>query len=463
MGDLEAFADSDYPKLEFASPHRPRSRSQSPSASFRIRRMKYLYVRISFLIIAFLFMFSTIEHICNTSLFAQGLMSYITLGETLPFSSPPSPLVEQPQFRPWELTMSVSGVEEELTLIVEAADAGRRPSEAWIHRQEDTNGISQLRAAIGDRILNDTVIIIPVQARDWPWVINLSCRLSFLGQTNVVYWALDDDAAALLQAHNYPFYHNPLLHSHGDPNLKIDDARNKIRVWNWVLHTGVHLLYLEPTVALFHNPIEALTMDADIEAIISEASVNAATTITENGRPTLGTGAIWLRTTRNVHDFLDSLYELLDTGKYKDETDVLNSVLRDNPRQFVIANEIDNNPTGVTSNTGQNATTPLLQYRYVSPFYFVNHPIFAGDMQVQTSGYTSSFSLRETSGADELFYPTLVYIEGRDVERYELARTNGGDGAENKMVESWRNLGWWELTDEGKCSLLASLPHASYA
>src|SRR5579859_2161603 len=107
MGDLEAFGRFEYGKMEFLSPSR-RLRPRSPSPSrlpLSFRRMRYLYARICLLVVGFPFMFSTLEKVC-TSLFAQGLLTYVvSLVEWLPFVPGPSPL-RQPQFLPWELNGS---------------------------------------------------------------------------------------------------------------------------------------------------------------------------------------------------------------------------------------------------------------------------------------------------------------------------------------------------------------------
>ena len=476
MGDLEGFEDLNFTKLDFASPNQSRAQSPSRPAKFRLRRMKYLYLRICFLLLICLFIFSTIEHMCNTSLFAQGLLTYVTLGDTLPFSPPPSPFVQQPQFRPWEIGTVPVGVEEELKLVVKVADAGTHPPESWVRQQEDIHGINRLRNVISDRVVNDTVIVVPVRSRDWLWVLNMNCRFSYLGQSNVLYWAMDEDAAALLQVHKYRFYYNPILSVVNERNPLIDEAKNKFRLWNWVIHTGVHLLYIEPTVAIFHNPLEALHMDADIEAIINESSIDAATTLTKRRSPTVGTGVIWLRATGYMNEFLDLLNGLLDSGKYAGDIDVLNKVLRGHPKKYTIANPIDNKPDQpFTPESQHNATVAIaptppgdnthgLSYRYVSPLDFVNQPIFTEDMHLHTPGYSSAFSLRESDRDDDRFYPTLLYIGASDLENYEIAATQEqGDQDGSRMVDRWRSLGWWELNSGGKCALLASLPNASYA
>jgi Nucleotide-diphospho-sugar transferase len=413
---------------------------------------------------------------CNTSLFAQGLLTYITLGETLAFSPPPSPFVQQPQFRPWELGMLAASVEEELKLIVEVAYAGTRPSKSWIRQQEDMHSITRLRHAISNGVVNNTVIVVPVRSRDWLWVINMNCRFSYLGQSNVLYWAMDEDAAALLQIHKYRFYYNPTLSGVNKLNPLIAEAKNKFQLWHWVIDIGVHLLYIEPTVAIFHNPLDALHMDADIEAIIDESSIDAATTLTKRSAPTVGTGVIWLRATGNVKEFLDQLRGLLDSGDYADDTDVLNKVLRDHPKKYTVANPINNQPDQpFTPETQHNATMAVLptppadtthglSYRYVSPLDFVNEPIFTEDMHLHTSGYSSAFSLQQSNWDDDRFYPTLLYIGASEFQDYEVTATQEqGEQDGSRMVERWRSLGWWELNSEGKCALLASLPNASYA
>jgi multimeric flavodoxin WrbA len=206
-------------------------------------------------------------------------------------------------------------------------------------------------------------------------------------------------------------------------------------------------------------------MDADIEAIINEASVDAATTLTKSRIPKLGTGVIWFKATAQMITFFDTLTAQLNTGKFKDENDVLNAVLRSRPQQYTIANTIDNNPEAhfqPTTDAPETQANPL-SYRYVSPFYFVNHPIFETDMHLHTSGYMSAFSLRDSNWDNDRFYPTILYVHANDLEKYEVARRDEGvKPQESRMVERWRSLGWWELNEEGKCSFIASMPNTSF-
>jgi len=250
MGDLEAFGRFEYGKMEFLSPSR-RLRPRSPSPSrlpLSFRRMRYLYARICLLVVGFPFMFSTLEKVC-TSLFAQGLLTYVvSLVEWLPFVPGPSPL-RQPQFLPWELNGSRTEFGEQHD---DHNESTTTPE--MIRAQEDEVGIRRLRHMINTRVVNETIIIIPVSNKDMVWVDNLACRKSSLNMTNMLYWAMDGLAARQLQLRRQRFYYNPLLDAEQSQTQLIDLTKHKLCLWIWVLRTGTNMLSFEPTVAVFKNP-----------------------------------------------------------------------------------------------------------------------------------------------------------------------------------------------------------------
>ena len=354
-------------------------------------------------------------------------------------SSEQSPFVQQSSLQPGEIS---------ITKIDAALDANEM-SESSISPQRDDATIENLKTIIPNTI-NDTVIIIPVASQDMIWVDNLSCRLSFLQLPNILYWAMDKNAASRLQTNHRPHYYNPILETPNSPSPIIDDAKNKIRLWKWIIKTGTNILYLEPTVALLRNPLQSLTMDSDIEAIMHENSLQTTSFTSESHVPKLGTGVLYLKSTASVSSFLDELLLHLETGKYKDESDVLNAALQMNPEKYLLANIPERSSQNLKSDT-------RLRYRYLPPLQFINHPIFEKELQLHKSGYWSAFSLRDAQWTDELFYPTLVYVTAPDLEEYKKQRRHGRDmPQESRMVDTWRSLCWWELDSDGICAFLAS-------
>jgi hypothetical protein len=395
------------------------------------------------------------DHVGKTSLAAQGVATYmVNFGDSLPYSRGRSPFVQQSQFRPWQLDLDNTD-----NLQSEMADAEPPLSEAAIRKLEDDAGVRRIQHAIRRHHINNTVIFVPVRSTNMLWVNNLNCRLAFLKVHNVVYWAMDEGAAFQLQANRQKFFYDPLLEARRESTRVIEESKNKLRLWNWAIRTGVDILYLEPTVVLFHNPMEKLQMDTDIEAIVGEISLEKATLVPDTRLLQLGTGMLWLKASASMSTFLDKVSSLLESGKYKDETDALNAALRNDPAKYTPVN-ITRTHSGPSSPQEANATATinhhsLLSYRFASPFQFVNHPVFERDMHLHTSGYSSAFSLRNSNWDEERFFPTLLYVHPRDLKAYELQKRDGGS-REGRMVERWKGLGWWELDSNGKCALTDS-------
>jgi hypothetical protein len=453
MRDLEKFAGVDYVRLELDSPgirrRFPRSPSRPRTPIYQYRR-KSPYIRVLILVVTMLLLFSSLDRVCSKSVVTQRVITYVSsVVESFHFCNNQSPFAQQSPLRPWDVVGGVDVEEEGL----EELDS--LSYEASMRRMEDDTGVRQMIHIINETV-NDTAIFVPVRSRHMTWVNNLRCRLSFLNVSNVVYWAIDEKAATRLQEIGAKFYFNPLLEARTNATRTLDEAQNIIRLWSWVVDAGTNLLYLEPTVTLFDNPIQALEMDADIEAIIDSKSLDGASVSAET-LPRFGTGVIWLKSTDSTKAFLAELTSELNSGKHSDETDVLNSVLREHPERYTLVDSTATSPVETTSDTPTPDST--LSYRYVSPTQFVNYPIFECDMHLHTSGYSSAFSLRDSNWDDDRFYPTLLYIHPREMEQYDIQKRDGEDHPrDSRMIQRWRSLEWWELVADGRCALLASKP-----
>lgn len=450
-GDLEAFPnyDREYTKMEYTPDRKPRSRSPSPTRTplFRLRRIRCLLLRICILITAFIFMFTSVDRICNTTLLAQGIMTYVLPVDSVRGSSP---LLHNQQFRPWGVKSQTSDGAREQAII---------PPEAVLRKQEDDTGVRRIHNILHNKVVNNSIIFVPVKQEDKIWVDNLHCRINgHFKQRNIVYWAMEEKAAITLQEKRYKFFYSPLLEARLESTRRIEEGLNKIRLWKWVLKTGVDLLWMEPSVALFKNPLEGLKMDANIEGIVSKDSLEEAQSEENLGQ--LGTGIMFMKAGPDISILLDTVYTSLNQGKYQSETEALNAILHSNPTKYLSLDNPSLPPSNTTSTSSTAPSSPVLSYRTISPYTYLNYPIFEKDIHLHTSGYSSAFSLRESSWDVDRFYPTILYVQQRDLERFERRKRDAGSGGLGRMVQRWKSLGWWELDDEGKCALLASRPRS---
>lgn len=444
--DLEAFPNYESTKMEYPSYRKPRSRSPSPTRTplFRLRRIRYLLLRICLLLTAFIFMFTSVDRICDTTLLAQGFITYVLPVDSL---REPSPLHRTQQFRPWGFQSQTSEGEREQIII---------PPEAVLRRQEDDTGVRRIHNILHNKVVNNSIIFVPVKQEDMIWVDNLHCRINgHLKQRNIIYWAMEEKAAIALQEKRYKFFYSPLLEARQESTRHIEEGLNKVRLWKWVIKTGVDLLWMEPSVALFKNPLEGLKMDADIEGILSTDSLEEAQSEENSGY--LNTGIMFMKAGPDISILLDTVYTSLNEGKYQSETEALNAILRSNPTRYL---SLDNPslPSHNTSTASTTLSSSVLSYRTISPYTCLSYPIFEKDIHLHTSGYSSAFSLRDANWDVDRFYPTLLYVQKGDLERFERRKRDAGSRGQGRMVERWKSLGWWELDDQGKCALLASRP-----
>jgi hypothetical protein len=452
MHDREKSTDSyGYPSLDFNSRLRrpwPRSRSPSPIRSpiYRFRRRSLL--RILLLVTAIFFLSSSIERACTGTDTAERLFN--SVNDWLSVSDPDTPFIPQSPIRTWGFG-KVHGNDDGFNL---TNDEWR-----WSLQQEDETGVRQIRNAIPNTI-NNTVIVIPTRSRDMIWVDNLSCRFSFLKLSNVLYWAVDEGAATLLQAKGLRFYYSPLLEVRNPETRTIEEAKQRLRLWSWVIQNGIDLFFVEPTVAIFENPMHSLNTEIDFQPIVNETTIKAALPTRPDDFPIFSTGVLRIKATNAMVLFLNDIETLLNTGLYRDETDALNVAIRENPEVIIPANPPDlHNSSSRDVNLTHAATSGQpLRYRLLSPFRFINHPIFEHDMHLHTQGYTSAFSLRDSNWDAERFFPDLLYVQSHDMERYEAERDDGTAHKGRRMIERWRSLGWWELDSEEQCAFTASIP-----
>ena len=449
-GDLEAFPNYEYTKMEYSSTRKPRSRSPSPTrtAVFRFRRIRYLLLRICLLITAFIFMFTSVDRICNTTLLAQGNLTYVLPMDALRASS--SPLQHTQQFRPWGFQSQTSAGDQDGIVFV--------PSEAVLKKQEDDTGVRRIHNIIHNKVVNNSVIFVPVKSADMIWVDNLHCRINgHLKLRNIIYWAMEESAAIALQERGYKFFYCPLLEARRDETRRVEEGMNTVRLWGWISRAGVNLLWMEPRVALFKTPFEGLRMDADIEGIFPGESMQEVRA--EGGVSQLGTGVMWMKAGPDVGILLSKVYSALMGGKYNTEAEALNSLLRANPSRYLSLDNPSLPPSHDSNSTTEHRpSTAVLSYRTMSPFTHLTYSIFEKDIHLHTLGYSSAFSLRDSNWDVDRFFPTMLYVHHRDLEKFERRKRDTGAGGQGRMVERWKSLGWWELNDDGKCALLASRP-----
>src|SRR6202035_974203 len=126
---------------------------------------------------------------------AQGILTYILPTDSLRGSS--SPLHHNHQFRPWGFKSQTSEGDREQIIV---------PPEAVLRKQEDDTGVRRIHNIIHNKVVNNSIIFVPVKSGDMIWVDNLHCRINgHLKQRNIVYWAMDESTAVTLQEKRYKF------------------------------------------------------------------------------------------------------------------------------------------------------------------------------------------------------------------------------------------------------------------
>lgn len=304
----------------------------------------------------------------------------------------------------------------------------------------ETAEIARLRHLISGLALNNTIIIASANTGFIRLALNFHCRMRALGISNVLYWALDENAANVLDSNNIPNYFNPSFFSsksgekyHSTKFLKMMAERPKF--WKMVIETGYNMMFLDVDTAILSNPLDELIGDADLETQIDEKPFWRA--VDDYYLPEMCGGAFFLKSNERVLRFLDRVQEVfVEREKYViDDQEALNFVIRDHEHTRII-NRLQRRRDGENVPFGGYSRGPdddRISVRFVPIDRFLNGHIWWCCVDIYSSG-KMEFVVKDEF--IQVVKPVLVHMNG-----------------EPKKEETFKEYGWWHLNHDLSCSL----------
>jgi len=311
---------------------------------------------------------------------------------------------------------------------------------------ESDKEVSYLRYLISGLAINNTVIIVPANVGFIAQALSFNCRVRSLGVTNVLFWALDQKAAEILQAYSAPTYYNPSFFSVA--NLEQYHALNYNRMmserpkfWRMVMRTGYNMLFMDADIAVIRNPMESIVGDADLEGQTDDYSLRECNDI--NRRPAMCAGAFFLKSNERSVALVNHMErELLqsrelcehpteenkDIPRVCEDQEALNFFIQDMSLSRIVNREL-NDPFS------EQQPDPRLTVRFIPVGEYINGHVLSKWTAVLDP---SIMAFKDEEGnLGEHFIPAMVHV-------------NGFAGKEKQgrlMIH-----GWWYLNEDFTCS-----------
>lgn len=273
--------------------------------------------------------------------------------------------------------------------------------------------------------------------------MNLNCRMRNLGINNVLYWALDETAEAILRDYQIPVYYNPTFFSskqeesyHTENYIKMMSERPKF--WKMIMRTGFNMFFMDVDIAILKNPLDEIIGDADLEGQIDEFDLLTAENIHQI--PQLCAGAFFLKSNERTIKFLDKMEKVLAdrVEDVLDDQQALNHVLgsRKNARiinRFKITKSGREEPFG---GYGMGYEDDRISARFIPIDTFMNGHIMEAFVNLDRSHGIMTLIDGVTKKTIREIDPALVHLNGVSWKERQMKKFN-----------------WWHVRDDLTCPL----------
>jgi hypothetical protein len=291
---------------------------------------------------------------------------------------------------------------------------------------------------------NNTIIIVSINKALIRVGLNLNCRMRQLGMNNVLWWALDESAHAMLTAYQIPSYFNPAFIQmetfEQGSNIYLDMMATRFSFWRSVIRTGHNMFFMDVDVVIYRNPLLDLAWDADLEGQVDEFEYEEA--VDEFRYPHMCAGAFLLKPNNRSIRFLDDM-EKAYTGIehiFNDQV-AMNHVLHHIDNNIVL-NRYDRGPDGEKISKGKSSKETKekqddrLTVRFIPIDKFVNGHIWRGEVETERDGRHMKFVQSGTREVIQEFEPALLHLNGDHDKEFRF-----------------KYFPWWQLRDDLSCPL----------
>lgn len=295
--------------------------------------------------------------------------------------------------------------------------------------------------------------MVPVNLAHMMWVENFLCSLSrtTFDPDKIVFWALDTEVRDVLEARGFTTYHDPSFYSVSTNENLYDDTRNFRRMMSErpkffidMLSTGHDLLFLDADTVFFDDPLAIRDPNADIvfssdnREFFNKPRKDPFRDAWRKGNqiPPVCNGIFWMKSNAKTIKIWQDMLDMFETGirlalyrllVFKDDQRGMDVLLNDGRARLV-----EPLPRGIT------------------PAMLAGRASANADVDVRILDQTQVVSGHLLRNRKALFDQNLKELIAGGGN--QLAVHFNWDPVDQTKEMGVKELGLWQLNENGKCS-----------
>lgn len=312
---------------------------------------------------------------------------------------------------------------------------------------------STTKATFVNNAINNTLVIVPVNLAHMMWVENFLCSLSqtTFDAKKIVFWALDSEVQDMLAVRGFTTYHDPSFYSVSTNENLHDDTKDFKRMMKErpkffidMLSTGHDLLFIDADTVFFGDPLAIRDPDVDIvfssdsREFFNKPHKDPFKDVWRKGSriPPVCNGIFWMKSNAKTIKIWQDMLDIFGAGPrlalykffvFKDDQRGMDVLLNDGRAKLV-----DPLPRGIT------------------PEMLIGRADVNADVDVRLLDQTEVVSGHLLRNRKALFDQNLKELKAGGGK--QLAIHFNWDPKDQTKESGVKELGLWQLTDDGKCS-----------
>ncbi len=312
---------------------------------------------------------------------------------------------------------------------------------------------SNTKVKFAENAIENTLVVVPVNLAHIFWVDNLLCSLAqtSFDASKIVFWALDTEAQKLLDGRNFTTYHDPSLVSITTNENLHEDTRDFKRMmaerpkfFIEMRSTGFDLLFLDADTIFFDDPLSIRDPNVDIvfssdnREFFNKPGKDPFKDVWRKGSriPPVCNGIFWMKSSANTIKIWQDMLNMFESGPrlalyrffvFKDDQRGMDVLLNDGRAKLV-----EPLPRGITTDmlVGRFEANAMLDLRLLDQTEVVSGHLIRNRKDL----YNDNLKDLRAEGGKQL----AIHFNW-----------NPKDQTKESGV---REMGLWQLTDEGKCT-----------
>ena len=311
---------------------------------------------------------------------------------------------------------------------------------------------STTKAKFASNAIDNTLVVVPVNLAHMVWVDSFLCSLTqtALDPKKIVFWALDSEVQQLLEIRGFTTYHDSSFYAVTTNENLHDDTKNFKRMMAErpkffidMLSTGFDLLFLDADTIFFGNPLAIrdpnvdIVFSSDSREFFNKPGKDPFKDIWRKGSriPPVCNGIFWMKSNPKTIKIWQDMLNVFESGPrlalyrffvFKDDQRGMDVLLNDGRAKLV-----EPLPRGITANM------------------LVGRTDANADLDVRLLDQTEVVSGHLLRNRKAFYEQNLKELETEGGKR--LAIHFNWDPKDQTKESGAKEMGLWQLTNEGKC------------